>query len=186
VDQIVIPKDVQQYIVKCGEELNKHYDNHIQIFGAEAWKKITRVSIATAAMVCSMSEDGQDLIVKEEHATWAKNFLVQCYDNKIFKLKEYVEMQRRLVDCDDAAVHALQGMYGTHQVLLKQLEMSTEMSQRDLQGMSNMDLKEFGKVMNQMVRYGFIEYGTKIVPTQRFREAMTRIDKQMFMAKIGE
>jgi hypothetical protein len=85
-------------------------------------------------MVCSMSEDGETLIVKEEHVKWAKNFLVACYDNSIFKLREYVEMQRRLVECDDAAISALQGLYGTHNVLLKQLEMSTEMSNRDLQG----------------------------------------------------
>jgi hypothetical protein len=185
-DQIIIERPVQEYVVQCAEELNADYDNHIQIFGAEAWKKLSRVAIATAAMVCNISEDGQSLIVTKEHVTWAKGFLIACYDNQIFKLREYVEMQRRLVECDATTVHALQGIYSQHQVLMKQLEMTTEMSQRDLQGMSNMDQKEFSKVMNQMVKYGFVEYGSKVTPTVRFRTAMTMIDKQMFMPKVGE
>jgi hypothetical protein len=90
------------------------------------------------------------------------------------------------VECDDAAVHALQGLFTSHQVLLTQLEMSTDISQRDLQMMSNMDGKEFSKVMNAMVKFGFVEYGAKILPTQRFRTAMTRIDKVPFMKRIGE
>lgn len=185
-EQIVMDIEVQRYIVDCGIELNKTYNSHIKLFGPEAWKKLCRVAIATAAMVCSMSDDGESLLVKEEHVTWAKNFLISCYDNRIFKLREYVENQRSLVECDDAAVHALQGLYNNHSVMLKQLEMSTEISQRDLQGMSSMDGKEFSKVLNQLVRYSFVEYGTKIRPTQRFRTAMSRIDKVPFMKKIGE
>jgi hypothetical protein len=185
-DQILMERPVLEYIVKCSQELNNKYNSHIMLFGPEAWKKLSRIAIATAALVCSISEDGENLIVTEEHVTWARNFLVACYDNPLFKLREYVEMQRRLVECDEAAIHALQGLYSSHNVLLKQLEMSTEMSQRDLQGMSNMDQKEFGKVMNQMVKFGFVEYGTKITPTVRFRTAMGRIDKEIFMPRIGE
>jgi hypothetical protein len=185
-EQIIIERPVLQYIVDCATELNDAYSSHIKLFGPEAWKKVARVAIATAAMVCNISEDGENLIVTEEHVKWARNFLVACYDNKLFKLREYVDMHRRLVECDDAAVHALQGMYHNHSVLLKQLEMSTEMNQRDLMMMSSMDQKEFSKVVHQLVRYGFIEYGAKISPTQRFRTAMSRIDKNTFLPKVGE
>jgi hypothetical protein len=185
-EQIVIEMPVLQYIVKCGEELNRTFKSHVKLFGPEAWKKLSRIAVATAAMLCSISEDGEKLIVTNEHVTWARNFMLACYDNKLFKLREYTEMQNRLVECDDAAVHALQGMYNTHAVLLKQLEMSTEINQRDLQMMSSMDQKDFSKVLHQLVRYGFIEYGAKITPTQRFRTAMSRIDKMTFMPKVGE
>lgn len=185
-EQIIIERPVQEYIVKCGEELNKDYNSHIKLFGPEAWKKVSRVAIATAALVCSISEDGEKLIVTQEHATWAKNFLIACYDNKLFKLKEYVKIQRSTVDCDDAAVHALQGMYNAHSVMLSQLELTTEMNQRDLQMISGLEQREFGKVLNQLVRYKFVEYGTKVQPTVRFRTAMSRIDKVVFMPKVGE
>jgi hypothetical protein len=185
-DQIHIERPVLEAIVKAAEELNKAYNTHIKLFGPEAWKKVARIAIATAALVCSMSDDGENLIVTEDHVRWAQGFLIACYDNQIFKLREYVERQRKLVECDDAAVHALQGLFTSHQVLLTQLEMSTDISQRDLQMMSNMDGKEFSKVMNAMVKFGFVEYGAKILPTQRFRTAMTRIDKVPFMKRIGE
>jgi hypothetical protein len=40
--------------------------------------------------------------------------------------------------------------------------------------------------MHQMVKYGFVEYGTKVTPTMRFRTAMTLVDKEPFMRKLGE
>jgi DNA replication protein DnaD len=134
-----------------------------------------------------MSEDGQNLIVTQEHVEWARNFMVACYDNKLFKLREYVDMQRRLVECDDTTVDALQGMYNSHAIMFKQLEMSTDMSQRDLQMVSGLEPKEFSKTLNQLVKYDFVAMtGSKITPTQRFRTAMSQIDRQVFMKKVGE
>lgn len=185
-EQIIMERSVQQHIVNISNDLNKKYNSHIKLFGPEAWKKLSRISIATAALVCSISEDGQSLIVTKEHVDWARKFLISCYDNKLFKLKEYVDMQRRLVECDEASIHALQGLYNSHAVMLKQLEMSTEMNQRDLQMMSGLDQKEMTKVVNSLVKCDFIEYGTKIRPTQRFRMAMSQIDRSVFMRKIGE
>jgi hypothetical protein len=186
-EQIIMDRPVLDAIVKSAEDLNKAYDSHIQLFGAEAWKKVCRIAIACAGLVCSMSEDGQNLIVTQEHVEWAKNFLISCYDNKLFKLREYVATQRRLVECDDTTVVALQGMYGTHAVMLKQLEMATDMSQRDLQMVSGLEPKEFGKTLNQLVKYDFVTMtGSKVVPTMRFRTAMGQVDRQVFMKKVGE
>jgi 5S rRNA maturation endonuclease (ribonuclease M5) len=185
-DQIIISDEVQEFIVKCAEELNKDFNTHIKLFGPEAWKKLTRTAIATAGMVCSMSEDGENLIVEKSHVQWAHKFLIDCYDNDLFKLREYVDMQRSLVVCDDAAVFALQGLYNSHAIMLNHLEMITDVGPRELQMMSGLDQKDFTKVTNQLMRYKFIEYGNRISPTQRFRTAMTRIDKQPIMPKLGE
>jgi DNA primase len=185
-DQLIIDPEVERFIVKCGEELNKTYNSHIKLFGPEVWKKLARMAIATAGMVCSMSGDGQNLIVKREHVEWARDYLVGCYDNSIFKLREYVESQRALVECNEEAIHNLQGIYQTSPIMLKQLELSTEMNQRDLQMVSGLEPKEFAKVLNRLVLAGFIEYGSKIQPTVRFRTAMQKIDKNTFMRRIGE
>lgn len=186
-EQIKIERPVLEAIVKAGEELNDAYNTHIKLFGPEAWKKITRIAVACAGMLCSMSDDGQNLIVKEEHADWAKKFLIACYDNKLFKLREYVEMHRRKEHADEGAVHILQGLYNTHAVMLKQLEMSTEMTQRDLQVVSGLDNKEFPKVFNSLVKSDFVTMnGSKLIPTQRFRSAMNQINKDVYMPKIGE
>jgi 5S rRNA maturation endonuclease (ribonuclease M5) len=185
--QIQMDREVLQHIVDLGNDLNKDYNCHIKLFGPEAWKKLSRIAIACAGMVCSMSEDGQNLIVNKEHVDWAHKFLVACYDNKLFKLKEYVDVQRRLVECDDASVHALQGIYNTHAVMFKQLEMSTEMHRQDLLAMSGLEMKEFNKILNALVRFDFISMtSSKITPTVRFRTAMGLIDRNTFMLKVGE
>jgi predicted transcriptional regulator len=187
VDQIQLSEEVMVHIWELAQQLNKQYDCHIKLFGPEAWKKLSRIAIACAGMLCSMDETGENLIVTKDHVNWARNFMVSCYDNKLFKLREYVDKERRLVQCDDAAIHALQGMYNSHAVLLQQLEMSTEMSQRDMQMMSGLDQKEFTKVMNQLVQYSFITFpNAKALPTQRFRMAMNQINKGVYMKKVGE
>jgi hypothetical protein len=186
-EQIVLERPVLEHIVAVGQGLNDKYNSHIKIFGPEAWKKLSRIAIACAGMLCSSDETGQKIVVTKEHVDWARSFLVACYDNKLFKLKEYVEAQRRLVECDPDVVKALQGMYNIHPIMLQQLEMSVEMSQRDLQAISGLEMKEFPKVLTQLAKFGFVQFpGGKIVPTVRFREAMNRIDKQTYMPKLGE
>jgi hypothetical protein len=186
-NQIQMEREVLQHIVDLGIDLNDKYNCHIKLFGPEAWKKLSRIAIACAGMVCNMSEDGQNLIVTKEHVDWAHKFLVACYDNKLFKLKEYVDVQRRLVECDDESVYALQGIYNTHAVMFKQLEMSTEMSQRDLQAVSGLDNKEFGRILNALVRFDFVSMtGSRVTPTVRFRTAMSLIDRNVFLKRIGE
>jgi hypothetical protein len=185
-EQIKIEYAVLEYIVKVGEELNKRYNSSIKLFGPEAWKKISRIAIAVAGMVVS-TEDFENLIVEKEHVDWAKSFLIACYDNEIFKLREYVNAQRQYDECTEEVVAALQGMYRNHPIMLQQLEMSTEMSQRQLQAVSGLDQKEFVKVMNQLARFAFFKYqGEKIIPTVRFRTAMHRIDRHQYMPKLGE
>jgi hypothetical protein len=184
-EQLQMDRLVLEYIVECAVELNKLYNSHIKLFGPEAWKKLTRIAIACAALVCS-TEDGENLIVTKEHVDWAKEFMVSLYDNKLFKLKEYVDGQRKLSECDADAIHALQGIYNTHFILLKHLEMSTDLNARELQMVSGLDAKEFNPLLNKLVRLGFVQFGTRIIPTQRFRQAMNRIDEQPYMNKLGE
>lgn len=185
-DQIILDEEVQQHIVNLAEGLNEKYDCHIALFGAEAWKKLARIAIAAAGMVCSTDETGENLVVTKEHVTWARNFFLAIYDNKVFKLREFVENYRKANEADESAVAALQGIYNTHAIMLKQLEMSTEMHHRDLQMMSGLDSKEFSKVLNQLVRFNFVSYGAKVTPTQRFRTAMSSVDTQTYMPKVGE
>lgn len=186
-EQIIIEREVEQHIVKIGQDLNNEYNSYMKLFGPEAWKKLTRIAIATAGLVCSMDETGEKLIVTKEHVDWARSFLVACYDNDLFKLKEYVQAQRRLVQVDEPTIKALQGMYNNHPIMLQQLEMSTEMSQKDLQAISGLEPKEFPKVLNQLAKFSFVQFpGGKIVPTIRFREAMNKIDRDIYLKKLGE
>jgi 5S rRNA maturation endonuclease (ribonuclease M5) len=185
-EQIVISPEVEQFIVDEAMDLNHKYNSSIKLFGPEAWKKLVRIAMACAAMVCSLSADGQCLIVKQEHVEWAKGFMVSLYDNGIFKLVPYVENQRRQEEADEAAISRLQGMYDTNPIIFKQLEMCTEIGVRDLQMISGMEQKEFMRVIASLVGCDFISFGTKVIPTQRFRMAMNQIDRYTYLPKLGE
>jgi hypothetical protein len=186
-EQILIDDNTKRYIVDVAEQLNSVYDSHINFFGAEAWKKLARLAIACAACVCSMDATGENLVVTADHVTWARKFLVSCYDNNFFKLREYVAVQRSYSECDPAAVHAMQGIYDSNKTLMLQLEMATEMSRQHLQAISGLDQKGFSEVMNRMFEYRFISYqGERLIPSERFREAMRRINRNSYMKRVGE
>lgn len=185
-EQVIIDSKVENYIVHLAEKLNEAYDSHIKFFGAEAWKKLARLAIATAACVASCDDTGEFLIVKTEHVDWARNFMVACYDNKLFKLKEYVEHNRRYTSCTSQAVHAMQGMYNKHATLIQQIEMGTEFSINQLRSISGLTNDEFSEILNRMIECYFILHnGDKLVPSERFRLALSQIDRDVFMRRVG-
>lgn len=186
-EQIIIPDDVKEYIVHQANKLNEKYDCHINFFGAEAWKKLTRVAIATAAM-CVSTEDFENLIVKTEHVDWAKGFLMACYDNEIFNLRAYVENERKFTTCPEVSVQALQGLYRTNKNLIIQMSRGTEFTQKQLQALSGLDNKEFHKVISTFAECYFIRYsrsGDRIIPSERFRRAFRLINRDEYMRRVG-
>lgn len=187
VDQIVMSTDVMEGIVRLADELNTDFDSHIKIFGAEAWKKLARLAIAVAGTLVSTDETNEKIVVKMEHVEWARNFFLACYDNKMFKLREFVAAQKIYTHCDAQAVTALQRIYNSHAIMLQQLEMSAGMSARELEDVSGLDRKEFTTVLNDLAKAAmFQRKNGKIVPSERFRKAMLRIKDHVYMKKIGE
>lgn len=186
-EQINIPDDVKELIVHQANRLNKLYDCHINFFGPEAWKKLTRVAIAVAGM-CVSTEDFETLDVKPDHVEWAKNFLIACYDNELFNLKGYVDNERKYTTCPKTSVNVLQGLYNQHKTLIIQMSRGTEFSQRQLQALSGLDNKDFNKVMNTFAECYFIRYtrtGDRVIPTERFRQAFKQINNNEYLRKVG-
>lgn len=185
-EEVNLSREIMEYIVTKANELNSQYNTHIKLFGAEAWKKLARLAIAVAGMVVSTDDEFCQLIVKKEHVDWAYAFFIRIYDNPIFNLQQYVEVQRRYNHCDDEAIQAVQNLYNNHATMLLELNMSAVMSARQLQAVSGLEQKDYTRVVNQLVRYAFIQYqGDKIVPTPRFREAMKHVTNH-YPSKIGE
>ena len=187
-EQIVLNEAVREYIIEASNKLNRDYDSHINFFGPETWKKLSRLAIATAAMVCSIDETGQNLIVLPEHVDWAKKFLVACYDNDLFNLKTYVDDERKYTTCPQTSVVALQGIYTQHKTLVLQLEKGTDFSQTQLKAIAGLDNTDFNKVFNRLSECYFIKFsrtGERIAPTGRFRKALKKLKRNEYMAQIG-
>lgn len=185
-EQVELERPVAQYIVDESIKLNALYDSQIKLFGAEAWKKVSRIAIAVAGMVVSTDEKFERIVVKNEHVDFAVKFLKDIYDNKVFSLREYVENERSYSICRTEDVHTLQEIYTNHSGMLEQIAISTEVTQRQLQLVSGLEPKEFGAIVATLTGSKFIMWrGEKLAPTAKFRLAMPQMNSQ-YMKRASE
>ena len=187
VDQVKINSDVGKYILQKCNELNSTYDSHIKIFGTEAWKKIARLAIAMAGYLVSTDETYENIIVTKEHVDAAVQFLIECYDNPTFKLREYVEMERLYNTIDDDGVALLQDLFNQNPSILLQLERLSKTNKQNLMAATGLDQELYNKFMQRLTQGLFITFeGYDIIPTQRFRMGMSKINRAGKITKVGE
>ena len=186
-EQVILSKEIERYIIHKSNELNNEYDCYIKIFGTEAWKKLTRLSIAVAGYLVSTDASYENVIVKEEHVDYAAQFMRNLYDNETFRLKEYVEQERRYNTIDEDGIAFLQDLYMDNPTLLIQLSQSSTSNRTNLMAVTGLKQDDFNNVMNKLVRGLFIRYqGHDIVPTERFRLGMNKISRETFVTRVGE
>jgi hypothetical protein len=186
-DQVVYPPDMEKYIVERCNELNKIYPSHIKLFGTEAWKKISRIAQSVAAYVVSASEDFEKIIVTKECIDYAIDLLVSLYDNSVFKFKEYVETELRYRTTDEEAVAALQMIYNKYSGLVLQLEQQIEITKTMLESTTGLDQQDIRRGLQELTKAYFIKVdNTFIIPTERFRLTVNKINKNTLIRKVGE
>ena len=186
-DQIIITRDVVEYIFKKCNELNSKYDSHIKIFGTEAWKKVARLATAIAGYVVSTDDTYEKIIVTTECVDEAVDYLISCYDNNTFKLKEYVDNERRYGDIDDDGIKLLQDIYNQSPMTIRQLSVLDKTNRMNLTSATGLDNDMYNKLMNRLVQGAFVKFdGYDIVPTERFRKGFGLIDKSGNIARLGE
>lgn len=187
IDQIIIDKEVGKHILDRCNELNETYDSHIKIFGTEAWKKVARLAIAMAGYLVSTDTSYEKIIVTKEHVDAAVEYLIDCYDNPTFKLKEYVKMEQLYNTIDDEGVKLLQELYNQNPSIMLQLERLSSTNKQNLMAATGLDSELYNKFMQRLTQGLFIQYeGYDIIPTQRFRLGMSKINRAGNIHKVGE
>ena len=187
VDQIIIDKEVGRYIIQKCNELNEKYDSHIKIFGTEAWKKVSRLAIAIAGYLVSTDNTFEKIIVTKDHVDYACKYLVDCYDNPTFKFKEYVDMEKKYSTIDDEGVELLQELYNQNPSVCLQLERLSRTNRQNLMSASGLDNELYNKLTQKLTQGLFIQYeGYDIIPTQRFRQGMSMINRDGNIHRVGE
>lgn len=186
-EQVIIDQDTSLYIVQTANELNKLFDCHIKIFGTEAWKKLTRLAVAIAGYLVSTNDSYENIIVQKCHVDAAKNFLIKLYDNSTFKLKEYVQHEKRYSEVDEDAVALLQDIYDKTPSMLLQLEQCATATKNMLGAATGLTNEELNKALNKLTRGLFIRFANHdIIPTERFRLALSKINRKTNVTKVGE
>jgi hypothetical protein len=186
-DQIDISREVGLYITEKANELNRIYPCHIKLFGTECWKKLSRLAIAAAAYVMSTNETMEHVVVTKDHVDFAVNFFKKIYDNDTFKLKEYVDHERRYAEIDEAGVDKLQDLYNKFTSLILHLEQSASTNKNTLGAATGLTNDELNKALNVLSKSLFIRFENyEIVPTERFRLGMNKIAKETVIRGVGE
>lgn len=186
-DQVVIDKEVGKYILEHCNKLNETYESHIKIFGTEAWKKVARMAIAIAGYLVSTDDTYEKIIVTKEHVDAAVAYLVDTYDNSTFKLREYVSMEKLYNNIDDDGIALLQELYNQNPSILLQLERLSSTNKQNLMAATGLDAELYNKFMQRLTQGLFIQFeGYDIIPTQRFRLGMSKINRAGVIHRVGE
>ena len=185
-EQIIIDKEVCLYILEVANALNKLYSCHIKIFGTEAWKKLTRLSVAIAGYIVSTDDTYENIIVTKEIVDYAFSFFVRIYDNDTFKLREYVENERRYTTVDKDSIDALQNFYMKHASIVRTLEQYASTTKSVLASGSGLNNDDLSKALNILSTKYFIRFhGNEIIPTERFRLALAKINRDTDVPELG-
>ena len=187
-EQITISEEVGKCIIDMSNELNKSYSCHIKIFGTEAWKKLSRLAIAVAGYLVSTDETYTNIVVTKEHVVYAANLFIQLYDNPVFRLKEYVETEKKYSTIDQAGVDLLQLLYIKAPQLLIMLEQEAKPSRNTLMAAVGLDSNTYNGFMSELIRGSFIKLSSNdVIPTERFRLGMNKIDRHhTSLQRLGE
>lgn len=179
-NQVLITKEIYQYLIEKSNELNAQYDSFIKLFGPEAWMKLARLSIAIAGYVVSTNDNFEKIIVKKEHIDYAVNMFIELYDNDTFKLREYVEQERLYSVATEEDVKVIQRLWTENASLLTYIEKNSRVTLRALQSVSGLDSHDFSRVLSILVNGMFVTVTqTDISPQIKFRKAMKEIDRNI-------
>lgn len=189
-DQILFSEGSEQYLIQQSSNLNAMFDSRIKFFGVEAWKKLARIAVACAGATFS-TEDGERLIVKREHIDWATEFLRRCYDNDLFRLRDYARERKMLDETNESVNQLMQSFIRNHKVMVNAIQQATTpVPMFNLQAMSGLERDKFNQVINALSANYLIRVTKEgVEATRRFRQAMDvvrRTGEKLYMKPLSQ
>lgn len=173
-DQVKFEEGVEAYVVQISKELNEKYDTDVKFFGAEAWKKLSRIAVACAACCFSTDSGGTVINVGKSHVDWAAHFLRLCYDNTVFRLSEYVKERRSFNETNESVNTIVAGVCRTNPMVVKGLlNQSLPMPMSNLQAIAGLEPQEYRALINKLSMNNLIQVSAQgVTATRRFRVAV--------------
>jgi hypothetical protein len=158
-DQIQFAEGVEEYVVQVAAELNEKYDTDVKFFGTEAWKKLSRVAVAVAANCFSVCDNDYSRVsVRKEHVDWAASFLSRCYDNNLFRLRDYARERRSYTETNESVNAIVAGICRTNPMVVKALLNSTNhIPLSNLQAVAGLESQQYRELVNQLSAHNLIQ-----------------------------
>ena len=183
-EQVYITQTVYQYAVKQANELNKQYGSFINIFGVEACQKIMRIGIAIAGYLCSTDETFEQIIVTEEHIDEAIKLLLELYDNSTFKLKEYVEEEKKCNTITQEDRDVLEEIWKISSILLDYLFKNPQTTKVNLQMVSGLENDRFNRVIYKLAKQNLIRIDKSFIfTTNKYTKGFNEMDRSVVIQR---
>jgi len=178
-EQVNITKNIYAYAIERANNINKELNSYIKIFGTEAWLKILRLAIAIAGYVVSTDEDFKTIEVTKDHIDYAANYLIKLYDNPTFRLREFVQTERKYSQSTKDDVKILQDIWKSAPNIIITLENMSNVNQKMIESTSGLGSREdLNRQLGILASNYFIRYeGTTIIPTEKFRRTAKKIKR---------
>jgi predicted ATP-dependent protease len=172
-DQVKFDTYVEKYIEHVALELNKDFGSSVKIVGIEGVKKIARIATSIAACCFSTTDNCETVLVKKEHVDWVKAFLIECYDNDIFRLKQYVLQERKFSTTNDAINTMVAGIIKKYPMIVKILLEQQDCPHYNLQAAGGIANDEYRHLTQKMFVDGLVTPTSKgLSATRRLRLAV--------------
>ena len=156
VDQVKISKEVTQYIANVSKALRDKYDCTVKIFSTETWKKLARMAIAIAGYMVSTDITYQNIVVEKKHVDIATKLLVSIYDNTTFKLLEYVNEERKTLECTLGDVELIKDKIKRFPTLMYYLENNNDIAKNTLFTISGVDQNVFNGIIQELSKNNMV------------------------------
>ena len=102
------------------------------------------------------------------------------YDNPTFKLKEFVQEERRYREFTQQDIDNLQLLYKKNNPVLNLLANASSTTRTNLYSVSGLDATNFNRLIGELSVNNFIRLSTyDIIPTEKFFNTFKKIDKSI-------
>jgi DNA replicative helicase MCM subunit Mcm2 (Cdc46/Mcm family) len=139
-----------------------------------------RIAIAIAGYLCSTDETFEQIIVTEEHVDEAIKLLLELYDNPTFKLKEYVEEEKKCNTLTQEDLDVLEEAWKTSSILLDYLFKNPQTTKVNLQMVSGVDNDRFNRIIYKLAKQNLIRIDKSFIfTTNKYTKGFNQMDRSV-------
>ncbi len=173
-EQIIFEEGVEKYIVQVADELNDKYDTDVKLLGGEAWKKLARLAVSCAVNCFSHDGSGDNVLVRKDHVDWAAYYITLCYDNNLFRIRDYAKECKAYNTTNQSVNLIVAGICRTNPMIIKTLLNSTTIvPMGNLRTISNLEQNQFNELINKLSTYNLIRVTAHgLTSTRRLKMAV--------------
>lgn len=156
-DQTKFDRGVDRYIWNLSIQLNEKYNCQYQFFGRELPKKLAKLAASVAAMCFSHDGTGEVILVKKEHVDWSVQFMKDIYDNETFRLAEFVEGEKKLIEPTEESNIEVSKLMKKYPMFFKLLLENDECNPYGLKAATGIGDDEYKYIVSTMFQHGLLK-----------------------------